>query len=86
MSATEVVIAGLFVCRIGLDLRSIANGGTSWRTEFVYGVLFSILAVVLLAVDQYNVFGFAGVALALVSFGLGGLKWHRFRRSATNAT
>jgi hypothetical protein len=81
MLAAELLIIALLVSRIGLDLRSMAKGGTSWRMELAYGVLFSASAVVMIAADQSGIFALASVAGAVVSFGLAGLKWLRLKRS-----
>ncbi len=86
MSATELAVAVLFISRVGLDLRSISKGGSSWRAELVYGLLFSALAAVLFFAEPYDPFGLASVVMALVSFGLCGLKRYRLRRSTTNGT
>jgi hypothetical protein len=60
----------LLAIRVVVDLAALSRGGTSYRLEFAYFLLFFVSGVVILGHSLKDVWGYIAIAMALFSIGL----------------
>jgi hypothetical protein len=85
MEDLTLLIPVLLAVRIVLDLVAVASGGTSYRLEFAYFVLFLTGAVAILSHDAKDLWGLLAVAISLFSLVLFFYKRARHRRNHPGA-